>query len=95
MDSITQESKGAAEIDFFVSRAGADKRHAANIARIRNLLAAQTPDTNSTDASDTADGPRVLALPCPCCGGRLIIVAALAPGDPYQQRPVPEGIDSS
>ena len=67
---------------------------AANIARIRDLLAAQAPATD-TDASDAADGPRVLALPCPCCGGRLIIVEAFGPGGAPQQRPVPEAIDSS
>ena len=37
---------------------------AANIARIRELLAARAPAPD-TDGTDTADGPRVLALPCP------------------------------
>jgi hypothetical protein len=67
---------------------------AANIARIRELLAARAP-TSDTDGTDTAHGPRVLALPCPCCGGRLVIVAAFGPGGPPQHRPVPEAIDSS
>jgi hypothetical protein len=67
---------------------------AANIARIRELLAAPAP-TSDTDAVDTADGPRLLALPCPCCGGRLIIVEAFGPGRASQHRPAPEGIDSS
>ena len=67
---------------------------AANIARIRQLLAAPAP-TSDTDAVDTADGPRLLALPCPCCGGRLIIVEAFGPGDAAQHRPIPEAIDSS
>jgi len=67
---------------------------AANIAGIRELLAAPTsaPDTK---AADTADGPRILALPCPCCGGRLVIVEAFGPGGAAQHRPVPEAIDSS
>jgi len=67
---------------------------AANIARIRELLAARAPTPN-TDGTDTTDGPRLLALPCPCCGGRLIIVEAFGPGGPPQLRPVPEAIDSS
>jgi hypothetical protein len=67
---------------------------AANIARIRALLAARAPAPN-TEGPGTADGPRVLALPCPCCGGRLIIVEAFGPGGPPQHRPVPEAIDSS
>jgi hypothetical protein len=70
---------------------------AANIARIRQLLAARAPasDTADADAADTAQGPRVLALPCPCCGGRLIIVDAFGPGGPSHHRPAPEAIDSS
>jgi len=67
---------------------------AANIARIRVLLAARAP-TPDTDGTNTLDGPRVLALPCPCCGGRLIIVEAFGPGGAAQHRPTPEGIDSS
>ena len=65
---------------------------AANIARIRELLAAPAPDT---EAADTADAPRILALPCPCRGGRLVIVAAFGPGRAPQHRPIPEAIDSS
>jgi len=75
----------------------ANGNRAANIARIRQLLAARVPapDTADTDAIDTTEGPRVLALPCPCCGGRLIIVAALGPGGPPQHHPRTEAIDSS
>ena len=67
---------------------------AANIARIRALLAARAP-ASDTDGANTVDGPRILALPCPCCGGRLFIVEAFGPGGPPQHRPVPEAIDSS
>jgi len=72
---------------------------AANIARIRELLAAPAPgsDTRATDtrAADTAEGPRILDLPCPCCGGRLVIVAAFGPAGPPHHQPAPETIDSS
>ncbi len=50
---------------------------AANIARIRGLLEAKTPnrkDAGNTGESDDNQYPRVLALPCPCCGGQLIII---------------------
>ena len=67
---------------------------AANIARIRKLLAAPAP-ASDTEGSNTADGPRVLALPCPCCGGRLVIVEAFGPGRAPRHRPSPEVIDSS
>lgn len=55
---------------------------AANIARIRDLLGAKPP--NPTDAGDVSGGdtdqnPKVLALPCPCCGGQLIIIDTFAP----------------
>ena len=55
---------------------------AASIARIRELLGAEISDRSHTrgDTTDDADAPaRVLALPCPCCGGRLIIVETVAP----------------
>ena len=67
---------------------------AANIARVRELLAAPAPTLN-TETADTADQPRVLALPCPCCGGRLVIVETFGPGGAPQHRPTPEAIDSS
>jgi hypothetical protein len=54
---------------------------AANIARIRRLLGAKTPHKEH-DKDDTIDNaeqpPRVLGLPCPCCGGQLIIVETIA-----------------
>jgi len=55
---------------------------AANIARIRTLLRAKAPnlgraDDDSPGNSDTP--PRTLALPCPCCGGQLIIIDVIAP----------------
>ncbi|NCF82229.1 MAG: IS91 family transposase [Proteobacteria bacterium] len=67
---------------------------AANITRIRELLAAPAPAPD-IEAADTADGPRVLEPPCPCRGGRLVIVEAFGPGGPRHYRPVPEAIDSS
>lgn len=55
---------------------------AANIARIRDLLGTKMPEQGRTDSDsldDIDEPPRVLALPCPCCGGRLIIVETIAP----------------
>ncbi len=59
---------------------------AANIAAIRKLLRVRAPSADQgTDdlAGNTNDQPRALAIPCPCCGGRLIIVETFAP----QQQP--------
>jgi predicted Zn-ribbon and HTH transcriptional regulator len=54
---------------------------AANIARIRQLLGAKAPDQgrDDDDSPGKTDEPRVLALPCPCCGGRLVIAKTIAP----------------
>lgn len=59
---------------------------AKNIAKIRGLLGFATSDqrhTRDDDLHETEAPARVLALPCPSCGGRLIIVETLAP----EQRP--------
>jgi Putative transposase len=56
----------------------------ANIARARELIAAPLP---SIDPSTEQDDPDVTAgagadyrPPCPCCGGRMIIVESFGPG---------------
>lgn len=52
----------------------------ANIATIRHLLGANTPDQDHANDDGLGDlTPRVLALPCPCCGGQWIIVETIAP----------------
>jgi predicted Zn-ribbon and HTH transcriptional regulator len=65
---------------------------AASIARIRTLLGADKPDPGLArdDTIENADTPaRVLALPCPCCGGRLIIVETIAPDQNPRAPPRP------
>lgn len=55
---------------------------ATNIARIRLLLGANRSDKDRTDedsSSDTIELPRVLTLPCPCCGAQLVIIDTVAP----------------
>jgi hypothetical protein len=49
-----------------------------NIARARELLNAPSPThANAVEASDGAEPP---SHPCPCCGGRMIIVETFARG---------------
>jgi hypothetical protein len=63
---------------------------AANIARARELLAAPSPSKKSKPSEPTAtDQPRVLARPCPCCGGRMIIIETFARGCEPKHRPTP------
>ncbi|WP_245596959.1 IS91 family transposase [Leisingera aquimarina] len=55
---------------------------AANTARIRERLGAgqSDPGLARDGTAGEAEAPaRVLALPCPCCGGRLIIAETMAP----------------
>ncbi|MEM9231615.1 MAG: IS91 family transposase [Pseudomonadota bacterium] len=66
---------------------------AANIARIWGLLGARTPsreDAGDASECDINQPPRVLALPCPCCGGQLIIVEAIAPAQHPRAPPKPK-----
>src|SRR5712691_9922171 len=62
----------------------------ANVARARELLAmpprSKEPETFEATA---ADEPRVLPRPCPCCGGRMIIIETFAPGCEPKHRPTP------
>lgn len=63
----------------------ASSGRAGTIARIRQIIAAATPATTTADReaeisveqSDPVDERRP---PCPCCGGRMILVERFAPG---------------
>ncbi len=46
-----------------------------NLARARALLAMPTPDSELGDGQTiNPDEPPSLSIPCPCCGGRMIII---------------------
>jgi hypothetical protein len=66
----------------------------ANIARAKELMAPQMAEVNPPAAHDTAD-PEATTTdhhpPCPCCGGRMIIVEVFAPGS-TPRGPPPSGI---
>jgi hypothetical protein len=70
-----------------------NSNRAANIAQIQQLLGAKTPhkehDKGNT-INDADDPPRVLALPCPCCGGQLIIFNTIAPAQYPRAPPEPK-----
>ena len=53
-----------------------------NIARARGLMAAPMPEVDPPAAHDTADPHTTTDYrpPCPCCGGRMIIVEVFARG---------------
>jgi hypothetical protein len=59
----------------------ANGNRAANIARARELLAVPSRVTEpETEAPAEPDQPLTLPQPCPCCGGRMIIIEVFAPG---------------
>jgi hypothetical protein len=74
----------------------ANNNRAANVARARKLLAVPSPSKAAeTPEATTADEPRVLPRPCPCCGGRMIIIETFARGSEPKHRPASIRIDTS
>jgi hypothetical protein len=75
----------------------ANGNRATNIARARALLSVHAPTNDEADNVEDAspDETRILDLPCPCCGGRMIIIEVFAAGMEPKHRPSPEAIDSS
>jgi hypothetical protein len=70
---------------------------AENIARARQLLNVSAPQNAPSDADSTGGGePQAFSHPCPCCGGRMIIIEIFERGCAPQYRPtVPNRVDSS
>jgi hypothetical protein len=67
-----------------------------NLARVRELLGVPPPHDEPHDADDTADEPSTSLLPCPCCGGRMIIIETFERGStPRPRPPSPITIDTS
>ena len=61
---------------------------APNLAKARQLLAVPAPA--ATVAADTAgDAAEPPARPCPCCGGRMLIIETFARGCEPRHRPTP------
>jgi putative transposase/transposase-like zinc-binding protein len=59
-----------------------------NIARARELLAMPPrPRQPDADATSTDDELKTLASPCPCCGGRMIIIETFRRGATPRHRP--------
>ena len=70
---------------------------AENIARARQLLNVPATQSASGDAGSADDSePQALTHPCPCCGGRMIIIETFERGCTPRHRPmVPIRIDTS
>jgi hypothetical protein len=68
-----------------------------NIARARRLLdvLAVQPSTADTATSSETSEPKPLSHPCPCCGGRMIIIETFQRGSSPRYRPATIRIDTS
>src|SRR5205814_7407056 len=66
----------------------ANGNRAESIAKARELLAVAAPQTKREAASTPEpDQPRVLPRPCPCCGGRMIVIEVFARGQSPRHKP--------
>jgi Putative transposase/Transposase zinc-binding domain len=66
----------------------ASGQRAENIARARELLALPLLPIEAIKAASTeANEPQTSEHPCPCCGGRMIIIETFQPGCSPQYRP--------
>jgi hypothetical protein len=85
--------KGFHRIRHYGLLAGATREE--NLAKARKLLAASLP----VHANEEPAASDALATPCPCCGGRMIIIETFKAGCQPQHRPTAQlaaiGIDSS
>jgi hypothetical protein len=75
----------------------ANGSRADNIARARQLLHIIEPHTQSADTGCAGDGePQPSSYPCPCCGGRMIVIEIFERGCTPRHRPTQRiRIDSS
>ena len=62
---------------------------AANIAHARELLAVPPRPKEPETPKAVIDEPRALPRPCPCCGGRMIVIETFARGCEPKHRPTP------
>lgn len=62
----------------------ANTSRADNVARARELLVVPKPQSNAADKTEEPPTPE---HPCPCCGGRMIIIETFARGCSPQYRP--------
>jgi hypothetical protein len=78
--------KGFHRIRHYGLLANGDR--AANIARARELLAMPLKQPEAAEPAQPGE-QSVLPRPCPCCGGRMIIVETFARGCQPKHRPTP------
>ena len=66
----------------------ANGNRAENLARMRELLDMTEPELGAGNAA-APETPEPLVRPCPCCGGRMLIVEIFQAGAMPRARPSP------
>ena len=72
----------------------ANARRVGNLVRMRELLGVvdQQRETDASDAAANAandNEPQILSHPCPCCGGRMIVIETFERGEQPRAPPPP------
>jgi hypothetical protein len=80
-----ERTLSAVRLGMYTRRLGR-ARYAPRWSRARELLAVSLP---VSDTPCEPDQPRMLPRPCPCCGGRMIIIETFARGDEPKHHPTP------
>jgi hypothetical protein len=65
----------------------ASSKRAENITRARELLVVPTPQSGAAAAPADSIAPQKTSHPCPCCGGRMIIIEIFERGCSAHTRP--------
>ena len=65
-----------------------------NIARARQLLAVPKHQAQHADTDGVDRQPLTRSLPCPCCGGRMVIIETFSRGSSPRHRPTANVIRS-
>jgi hypothetical protein len=61
-----------------------------NIAKARQLLALPARQKEPEAESKAADEPSIHTRPCPCCGGRMLVIETFERGSEPRHRPAPK-----
>ena len=67
----------------------ANGNRADNVAKARELLGVPTRPPDPEPEPAAPDQPSVLPRPCPCCGGRMLVIEVFARGHEPRHRPTP------